>query len=241
MTETVLLVALVAFCGSLLQSASGFGFAMICMTFWTAFIPFVQASIIEVITAFFMVIYLAARLWRHIDLGLLLPPLIVSTFFGYLGVSTLMSLSQAALQKILGVALLTLACYFIFFSKRVRIKPSLAAGVITGMISGFCSGLFNIGGPPIVAYYLSVTDDKNKYNATLQAYFVLNTIGIFLIHLFKGNVTPSLLPLLGAALGGMALGTTLGFHIFKRLEMDSIKTIIYGFMMVAGFYLIFFS
>lgn len=31
----------------------------------------------------------------------------------------------------------------------------------------------------MVAYFLSVTDDKEKYNATLQMFFTINTISIF--------------------------------------------------------------
>lgn len=41
----------------------------------------------------------------------------------------------------------------------------------------------------MVAYFLSVTDDKEKYNATLQMFFTINTISIFLIHVFQGHVS----------------------------------------------------
>ena len=240
-STVLLLVALVAFIGSMIQSCSGFGYAILCMTFWTRLMPFVSASIIEAVTAFFMVVYLAVRLWRHIDFKLLLPPLLLSTLFSFLGVHTLMSLSDAVLQKILGVALLALACYFIFFSSRVHLRPTAVNGMIAGMISGFSGGLFNIGGPPIVAYFLSITDDKNKYNATLQAYFTLTTASIFFIHLARGNVTAQMLPTTAAALVGTALGTAVGFAIFKRLPMKSIKTFIHGFMVIAGCYLLFFT
>ena len=59
----------------------------------------------------------------------------------------------------------------------------------------------------MVAYFLSVTDDKEKYNATLQMFFTINTISIFLIHVFQGHVSGSMLPLVGAALAGTAVGT----------------------------------
>ena len=237
----LVLVAIIAFFGSMVQSCSGFGYAILCMTFWTRLMPFVSASIIEAVTAFFMVVYLAVRLWRHIDFKLLLPPLAVSTLFSFFGINTLMSLSDAVLQRILGVALLALAGYFVFFSSRVHLRPTATNGMIAGMISGFSGGLFNIGGPPIVAYYLSITDDKNKYNATLQAYFTLSTASIFAIHLARGNVTAQMLPAGAAALVGTALGTAVGFAIFQRLPMKSIKTFVYGFMVIAGCYLLFFT
>ncbi len=233
--------ALAAFAGSFVQSASGFGYAIVCMTFWPLVMPFRTASILEAVTAFFMVIYLTVRLWRHIDWKLLLPPLGVSVAFSLLGVNTLMSLSDAALRRILGVALLLLAGYFVFLSQRVRLRPTLPTGLGAGVVSGFCSGLFNIGGPPMVAYFLSVTDDKQAYNATLQAFFCVSTVSLFLIHVLKGNVTADMLPLGASALLGTALGTLAGFLLFQRLTLRGIKRFVYVFMAVAGAALILFG
>ena len=232
------LTAAVAFAGSFVQSASGFGYAIICMTFWPMFLPFRTASIMEAVTAFFMVVYIAARLWKWIDWRMLLPPAAVSAVFSFLGVSTLMSLSDEVLRRILGAALLLLAFYFIVLSKRIHLKKNILTGMAAGVISGFCGGLFNIGGPPMVAYFLSVTDDKRTYNATLQAFFCVNTITIFLIHLLRGNVTQQMLPLAAGALIGTALGTLCGFLLFKKLTMHGIKKFVYVFMTVAGIYLI---
>ncbi|MBU5479778.1 sulfite exporter TauE/SafE family protein [Blautia sp. MSJ-19] len=233
-----ILTALVAFAGSFVQSSSGFGYAIICMAIWPAFMPFYTASILEAIAAFFMVIYIAVKLWKSIDWKLLLPPIIMATITSLLGVNTLMSLDEAVLSKIMGTVLLVLAVYFIFFSSRVHLKASVISGIIAGAVSGFCGGLFNIGGPPMVAYFLSVTDDKEKYNATLQMFFTINTMSIFLIHVFQGHVTTSMIPLVGAALAGTAAGTVSGLFLFQKLTMDRIKKFVYIFMICAGGYLL---
>ena len=225
-----ILTALVSFAGSFVQSSSGFGYAIICMAIWPMFMPFYTASILEAIAAFFMVIYIAVRLWKFIDWKLLLPPVIMATVTSFLGVNTL--------SKIMGTVLLILAVYFIFFSSKVHLKASLVSGLVAGAISGFCGGLFNIGGPPMVAYFLSVTDDKEKYNATLQMFFTINTISIFLIHVFQGHVSGSMLPLVGAALAGTAVGTAGGMFLFRRLTMAGIKKTVYIFMICAGSYLL---
>ena len=236
--EMYILTALVAFAGSFVQSSSGFGYAIICMAIWPMFMPFYTASILEAIAAFFMVIYIAVRLWKFIDWKLLLPPVIMATVTSFLGVNTLMALDEDALSKIMGTVLLILAVYFIFFSSKVHLKASLVSGLAAGAISGFCGGLFNIGGPPMVAYFLSVTDDKEKYNATLQMFFTINTISIFLIHVFQGHVSGSMLPLVGAALAGTAVGTAGGMFLFRRLTMAGIKKTVYIFMICAGSYLL---
>lgn len=229
-----LLTALIALAGSFVQSASGFGYAIVCMTFWPMLMPFRTASVLEAFTAFFMVVYLTVRLWKSVDWKLLAPPLLVSAAFSQLGVSALMSLSETALRKILGGALVLLVCYFVFLSKRIRLRGGLRAGLCAGLISGFCSGLFNIGGPPMVAYFLSVTEDKRVYNATLQAYFCVNTAALFFIHLLRGNVNADIAPLAVSALAGTALGTLTGYLVFKRLSLVGVKRFVYAFMAVAG-------
>ena len=83
----------------------------------------------------------------------------------------------------------------------------------------------------MVAYFLSVTDDKEKYNATLQMFFTINTISIFLIHVFQGHVS-------GSMLAGTAVGTAGGMFLFRRLTMAGIKKTVYIFMICAGSYLL---
>ena len=90
----------------------------------------------------------------------------------------------------------------------------------------------------MVAYFLSVTDDKEKYNATLQMFFTINTVSVFLIHVFQGHVSGAMLPLVGAALPGTAVGTAVGMFLFRRLTMTGIKKVVYIFMMCAGSYLL---
>lgn len=68
-----------------------------------------------------------------------------------------------------------------------------------------------------------MTDDKEKYNATLQMFFTINTVSVFLIHVFQGHVSGAMLPLVGAALAGTAVGTAVGMFLFRRLTMTGIK------------------
>lgn len=90
----------------------------------------------------------------------------------------------------------------------------------------------------MVAYFFSVTKDKEKYNATLQMYFTVNTASIFLIHVFQGHVSVSIVPLIVAALAGTAVGTVGGMVVFQKLTMEGIRKVIYAFMVCAGMYLL---
>ena len=75
----------------------------------------------------------------------------------------------------------------------------------------------------MVAYFLSVQMIKKNINATLQMFFTINTVSVFLIHVFQGHVSGAMLPLVGAALAGTAVGTAVGMFLFRRLTMTGIK------------------
>lgn len=53
---TALYILLAAFAGSFVQSASGFGYAIVVMSILPLFIPFQAASIVEVLSALAMVL-----------------------------------------------------------------------------------------------------------------------------------------------------------------------------------------
>lgn len=235
---TFVLTAFVAIAGSFIQSCSGFGYAIICMALWPLFMPFYTASILEAIAAFFMVVYISVKFRKAIDWKLLLPAVLMAAVTSFLGVNTLMALDEAVLSKIMGTVLLVLAVYFIFFMNKVHMRAGIISGLAAGAVSGFCGGLFNIGGPPMVAYFLSVTKDKEKYNATLQMFFTVNTACIFLIHVFQGHVSASMVPLIAAALAGTAAGTAAGMAVFRKLTMEGIRKAVYIFMVCAGMYLL---
>lgn len=237
----LLFIAFIALIGSFIQSASGFGYAILCMALGSLILPFRVVTIVEVITAFAMVLYISIKLYKHINFKLMLFPLISSLAASTLGVFTLMASTETLMRRVLGVALIVLSIYFIFFSAKIRIKPTPINGLIAGAISGFFGGLFNIGGPPIVAYFLSVTDDKMEYNATLQCYFAFTTVYIFFMHLFLGNVTGEVIKYSLVGLIGVGLGVGGGLNFFKKLSLNTIKKMVYSFMVIAGLYMLFTS
>jgi len=223
--------------GSLVQASTGFGYAIVCMALWPLILPFRVASVMEIITAFVMVIYLAVKLRKHINYKMLIFPFIASIVTSVVGVFTLMANTETLMRRIFGIGLILLSIYFIFFSEKIKVKPTPRNGLLAGAISGFFGGLLSVGGPPMVAYFISVTDDKLEYSATLQSYFVLTGISTFAIHLFMGNVTLEVLKFSGFALIGLAVGTLVGFYLFEKLTTTLLKKLICVFMVVFGLYL----
>ena len=218
---TALYILLAAFVGSFVQSASGFGYAIVVMSILPLFIPFQAASIVEVLSALAMVLWIAVKYRRHINWKLLWWPLVANSVF-----------------SLAGITLVVLSIYFIFFSSRLVIRANLWTGLAAGAISGVCGGLMSIGGPPMVAYYLAATRSKEEYAATLQTYFIFSTVYIFAAHVVMGHVTGQILTWSALAVAGLAVGTFCGLKLFDRLSAAGLKKVVCGFMAVVGCYLV---
>ena len=236
-----LLVALIALAGSFVQSTTGFGYAVTCMALWPLLLPFKTATVVELITATFMTVTIAVRYWKFINWRQLVWPCVVAVCTNWVGVQILQSSTETFLRRVLGAALMVLAVYFLFFSERLRIRPTRSNGMIAGAVAGLSGGMFSIGGPPIVAYYLNALEDKREYTATTQMFFIITTMALLVMHIRLGNVTREVLRFSAAAVAGLAVGTGLGLAVFRRLPLTTIKRLVYGFMLGMGLYILIFA
>jgi hypothetical protein len=237
-TFLYLLVFGVTMVASVMQTSAGFGYAMICMSIWPLFMPYRTATVIEVLTVIFVSLTVMIRLRKSIRLKLLIWPVISTVLLLPLGLFAMMSSVDPLMRRMLGILMIILAIYFIFLGEKVKIKPTPRNGLIAGAISGFIAGMFGIGGPPMALYCLAATENKQEYNGTLQAYFVLMALYHAVLHLLWGNITLTALSLSAVGLVGMALGSAIGFAIFKKISVAKYSKVVYGFMIVFGAFLV---
>lgn len=90
----------------------------------------------------------------------------------------------------------------------------------------------------VLAVYFIFFSSKVHLKAGLVSGLAAGAVSGFLIHVFQGHVSGAMLPLVGAALAGTAVGTAVGMFLFRRLTMTGIKKVVYIFMMCAGSYLL---
>jgi uncharacterized membrane protein YfcA len=95
-------------------------------------------------------------------------PGIVSAFLGAWLVRLVFDKSPTVLLHILGAFLI---CYvvYLFFKSSFKIKPSLTTGACGGALSGFCAGLFGMGGAIRGLFLTSFDLPKAVYIATAGA------------------------------------------------------------------------
>lgn len=231
-------VAILCLVASFVQGTTGFGFSMITMSVFSAFLPYKTAQMLGILTCGPMFIYIALRNIKKVNFKLIILPTIFAIASIITVVTLIKSFDDHILKKALGVVLIILSIYFIFFSKRIKLKKNVPTQIIVGTLSGSLGGLCNMGGPPMVLYLLNVTDDAVEYNSTLQFFFIFTFSVNLISHLVNGNYTSDVLPYLPYSLSGMAIGTLIGSALSKKLNFDFLRKIVYVLIGAIGVFLI---
>lgn len=236
LVPAIIVVILVATVGSTLQRVTGFGFGIFAMIFLSRIIGvYGEANALSGLLSFTSTLIVALSHVKKVDWKNLIFPCIGFAVISVPSILLMKKLDNRALLIMLGVALILLSLYMFFFSSKVKIKPSPATGLAAGGFSGVLGGIFSMGGPPVVIYFMqSEGEDKDKYLATIQMYFLLSNIYGTTVKAINGFITKDVLILAAFGTIGMVAGIFIGKLIFKRLRPDILRKVVYGFMAVAG-------
>lgn len=217
-----------------IQAVTGFGAGIFMMLFFPLFFPILNAAALSSVINLFASSSLAWRYRKHCQWKLLLLPICIYLFFSSTVILLAPYLPTGILKKSFGVLLVALSIYFLKFSGKIRVKANLPAAMVCGGISGIASGLFGIGGPPMVIYFLSALDDKEKYLGTIQLFFAVTGAYNLVLRIYNGIYTADLLPytLIGAA--AVVIGGKVGTRLIERLDTETMKKIIYVFLGISG-------
>jgi uncharacterized membrane protein YfcA len=103
-----------------------------------------------------------------------------------------------------------------------RPHPSATVGV--GAISGLFGGLAQIGGPPVVAYWLGTGREPARLRANIILFFAASGLFSFLNYWWGGLLSEAVVKLSIVAGPGYGIGTYLGTHIFGLASPATFRT-----------------
>lgn len=220
------LAAAAALVGASIQSATGFGFALVLSpALFAAFDP-VEAvtSLLLLSLALNLLVLFEGGRPEHVDWRALTPMLVAALPGLAVGAVALALLSKEALQVAVGIAVILAAAWQL--SRQSARDPSAshralppAAGWAAGFASGALTTSISVSGPPIVLWLEAHGVRPEEFRASLAASFlVLNLAGGAVLLVAEGSTLDAdvVLPLLGLVVAGYALGTM----AFRRLEGD---------------------
>jgi uncharacterized membrane protein YfcA len=227
------LAALAAFAGASVQSATGFGFALVLMPALFAVLEPAEAVAVAlvlgaVVTAFVLVE--SRRVPTH-GLGRLLVPALPGLAVGAVVIAVV---AKEPLQVGVGLAVIAAALWQLASDFSLTpASPHLPAPV-AGFLSGVLTTSISINGPPLVLWLESQGVAPAVFRTTLAAAFlILDVIGVALIVAGEGIDTIDL-GVLGPLLGCVAVGYALGAVAFRRLDANRFFTIVLVLVMCSG-------
>lgn len=228
------LVAIITLIASYIQGATGFGFGIFAMIFLPRILAYTEANVFSSILSSLSSLFIAILMLHKIHWKNILFPLIGCLASTYIAVSFIKTQSSQTLTLLLGIALFILSMYFFFFTDKIKIKPTWYSGLTAGVVSGIMSGMFAIGGPPVVIYFMQSEEDSEQYVATISTYFVLSGIISVGTKAAAGFITTSVWIALAVGMLGMLLGSLVGKWTRDRINPKMVKKIVYGFMAISG-------
>ena len=229
------LLVLVGFGAGFVQRVSGFGLGIFAMSFLPHFMPSLSAAA-TVSTLFSCVTssYNGFKYRKRVVYKTAIPMLLAALVSIPVAVYCSVMVSGEIFKILLGVVLILLSVYFLFFSHRIHFRATALGGALAGTFGGALNGLFSTGGPPVVLYLSNALTDKEAYFATIQFYFGLTNIYSVASRAANGIVTGEVLLFALVGILGCFAGDAFGKRVFDRLDAKKLKTIIYIGMIVSG-------
>jgi uncharacterized protein len=224
------LAAVAAFAGAAVQSATGFGFALVLSPALFAVMDPVEAvtALLALGLALNLLVLFEGGQPEHVDWRALAPMLAAALPGLAVGTVALTQLSKEALQVAVGVAVILAAGWQLWVP-----RPRLSAWA-AGLASGALTTSISVSGPPLVLWLTARGVRPEEFRTSLAASFlVLNLAGgIVLVAVegggaFDGGAVALLLALVVA-------GYALGAVAFRRLDRELFFNIVLALVVLTG-------
>ena len=111
---------------------------------------------------------------------------------------------------------------------RFRRGDAGAAAVGVGAVSGFMNGLAQVGGPPVILYWLGLAMEPATVRASSLLYFQFGTAVTLATYLAGGLLTREVLVLSAAMAPVFAAGMILGARMFPLADARTYRRIAYA-------------
>lgn len=117
---------------------------------------------------------------------------------------------------------------------RFRGEPGRATAIGIGGAAGFLNGLAQIGGPPVILYWLSRSIPAATVRASASLFFLVGSTVTVLTYLANGFLTTEVLRLALLMVPVFALGIVLGAYGFRFAGEATYRRLAYGLITVAA-------
>jgi len=232
----VLAVGLIVALGQLVYAATGFGAGLISISLLALFF-----GDIDTYVPFFLLLCLPTETWIVMRqrkrsapknmvwlLAFIIPTLILGGFI-------LKVASDKRLILGLGVLIVVIAVFYLFFEDKIVLKPKgRFFSAFAGATSGMLGSLYGMGGPPLIIYFKSLGLDKNQFRMSLLTVFFAMSLIRLVAYSFIGLFDRMIILSCAIALPFALLGLWAGNLAHRHIAEATFKQVTSSILLISG-------
>ena len=230
---TDLLLFSIVFLAALLQTTSGFGFALMAMPLVALVIGVKAAAPLVALVGWTLYAVNLVRYRRSVERRVVLPLAVAVALGVPFGVWALNNLDEDIVKSALGVILIAYALYSLWRPQAAPLRSELWAWP-AGFLAGVLGGAFNTPGPPVIIYGNLRQWSRNLFRSTLQALFLFSSSLVILSHIAAGNLTAATIPTYLLLVPALLLGVWVGSIIDRRISNERFRLLVIVLILATG-------
>ncbi len=233
----ITLVTFIVFLAALVQTLSGFGFALMVMPLITIIVGLRTAAPLVALAGLTLYGVNLIRYRQAIPVRKVLRLGAASVLGIPFGFWTLANVDESIIKPLLGVVLTAYAAYRLINPSGTR-RCSQRWAYPVGFVAGCLGGAYNTSGPPVIVYGSLRQWPKEEFRAVLQAFFFVNGLFTVASHYVTHHLTTMVWTFYGCAVPALLLGVFVGCRIDSRLKRDRFRAIVTAMILALGISLV---
>ena len=225
-------ICVIALVAGTARGFSGFGAALIFMPLASSVAPPRLVAALLLIIDFVGAAPLVPNAWREADRKATAIMVLGSVVGIPVGTYFLLRLDPVTTRWIIS-AFVAASLLLLLSGWRYRGKDHAALSVAIGGISGFCSGLAQTGGPPIVGYWLGRPIASKTARANILLFFGASDVFAAISYAVSGLITPEAIGFSLIVGPVYAAAIWLGAKLFGRASEKLFRIICYALIALA--------
>jgi uncharacterized membrane protein YfcA len=231
-TTQVVLVLLIIFATSVVQSVAGFGFALLAVPLMVVVIDLQSAVIVSSFVGTLSNLLQSWQLRRNID-ATMTKRFLLSTVIGApAGLLLFIYANQSALKIVLGISIL----FGVFVLSRGLELQHISSWIdwLMGVLSGVLLMATSTNGPPLVFVLQARKIDPARFRATLNMVFLVSGAFGLVMFGFAGEIVRSDVNMAAVSVPAMIIGVSLGVVIRKYVQQELFKKLVLILLTIGG-------
>ena len=226
-------ILIAAFVAGLARGFSGFGSALIFIPLASSIIGAKLASPLLLVIDFIAAAPLIPNGWRQADRRDVGTMLLGSLIGVPIGAWALTQMDGLAVRWMI-VALIVPMLALLMSGWRYRGAPTAILTAAVGAIAGFFNGVAQVGGPPIVLYWLRDSTAARVVRANIIVFFAASSVFTTISYLIGGVLTTAVVGLVVLTGPAFGIGLWLGSHMFGFASEETFRRICYALIALAA-------